>query len=328
MVFVPHGSGLDVIQESTNSLVTGSPFALPTGSVTGAVGQSVIDVARNKALIAAREASGCPTPGTCTGLAVFDEAGKTFSPSVIVANDPEGMTLTTRPNFVVDSSLSNPSSELTVVDVAHKVSCALSDSSLALVSDGVSIDPATNIAVVGRIDGNAAVINLNGAKFSSSMTPCSVIESGVPPNSIVVSGVGLGLSGAAVNPATHEAFLANDTSGSLTVLTLPAAAVSQLKPGNVSSVSATLPMDPSGAVWKSLAEPFGVSVASCPGGDFGYAVDTTFDWLVQVDLKQLKANPAAINTGLPLGNCVGTLSLHGCSNGKGVTFFPVLLGLP
>jgi hypothetical protein len=53
-------------------------------------------------------------------------------------------------------------------------------------------------------------------------------------------------------------------------------------------------------------------------------VNSSFQFLVQIDLTTMQKTPAAISTQLPEGHCAGTTgTTFKCDNGNGVMFFPL-----
>ena len=83
---------------------------------------------------------------------------------------------------------------------------------------------------------------------------------------------------------------------------------------------AVVPKDPTTAA--ADIEGFPYSAAIDPQRNLGYG-DANDAFLAQISLKKLKKNPSGISTALPSGNCKGTSTTFGCSNGAGVTFFPL-----
>jgi hypothetical protein len=81
-----------------------------------------------------------------------------------------------------------------------------------------------------------------------------------------------------------------------------------------------LPKDPNNA--NADIEGFPYSAAIDPKRNLGFG-DTNDTFLVQISLQKLKMNPSGISTALPSGNCKGTTTTFGCSNGAGVTYFPL-----
>jgi hypothetical protein len=319
------GSGgfVDIINENTNQLVNGSPFAFPTGSESGYFGQVLYDPVRDKAIVATLEITGCPTAGTCTGFATFDPIAHTFGP-IISANYPETFAFNSQTNVIIDASDSDSTGQIGAVDVTNSVGCTLSDSNINGDADGSSIDSNTNIVVVSNEDGTASVINLNGSTFSGTTPPCQLNEAGTLPNSVLISGLPGGTAGSAVDPATHQAFLIEDGSNGITLLQLPSASVTQIAPTDIGApVITTLPNDPNGSSWSTAGDPYAVAVSSCKDHPFGYAVDSSFNFLVRVDLKRMNSNPTGISTALPAGSCAGTSTTSKCDNGNGVRFYPL-----
>lgn len=171
--------------------------------------------------------------------------------------------------------------------------------------------------------GTATVINLNGATFSGADTGCSVNEAGTLPNSVLVRNLPNLTAGSALNHATHQAFLTAENDSGITLLGLPSTAAAQLTAGQISAQTSNLPANPNNRLWSSKDDPAAVAVASCITGNMGYTLNSSFSFLAQVDLDTLRLNPGAIGTALPAGNCAGTSTTLSCSNGNGVTFFPL-----
>jgi hypothetical protein len=96
----------------------------------------------------------------------------------------------------------------------------------------------------------------------------------------------------------------------------------QLQPGQLGTPKiSTIPNTPLNTGWATQGDPYAVAIGEC--NNQGYAVDSAFDFLVQVDLTTLKNTPGNIATALPAGNCAGTSTTFSCSNGSGVTFYPL-----
>jgi hypothetical protein len=319
------GGFLDIINQSGDTLVPGSPFNFPTGSEAGNFGQVLYDPVRNKGIVATLEIAGCTNVGGCTGFSIVDPVTHSFSP-IIPANYPETFAFDSALNTIIDASDDDNGGEIGAVSVADSVGCTLADSNIGDDNDGSSIDSTTNILVVSNEDGTATVVNLHGSSFANVSTPpCQLNEGGTPPNSVLVSGLPTLTAGSAVNAVAHEAFLIEDGQPGVSVLGLPAAPLTQITSGDVAApVIATLPNDPDGSVWGTKGDPYAVAISSCDKlPSRGYAINSSFTYLVEVDMAAMKANPGNISTPLPAGNCVGTATTFGCNNGNGVKFFPL-----
>jgi hypothetical protein len=314
------GGKLDLIAEAGNTLIAGSPFMFPVGSDSGGFGQVLFDPVDNKAIASALANASCGA-GPCTGFTVFDMTAQTFSP-VIGANYPEAFAFDVAANAILDASDSDsPSTTIGVVNVTNSVGCTLTDGNLGGDHDGASVDATTHINVVSNEDGTASVINLNGATFSSTTPPCTVIEGGTPPDSVLVTRLPGGTAGSAVNSVTHEAFLIEDGGNGITLMELPPSPVTQIDSTMLSNVQSTIPADPSGAGWATKGDPYAVAIGTC--NNKGYAIDSSFTYLVEVDLATFKSSPGPISTALPAGTCAGTSTTFACNNGNGVKFFPL-----
>ncbi len=316
LILVVGGGFVDVINESNNTLVSGSPFALPGGSTAGGTGQILYNPTTKLAIVAVES----PTSGFVT----FDPVAHTFG-TVIPANYPEAFSLNSTTNVVMDAASFSSSGSMDAVDVAGGRACTLSDTNLGSDQDGASTDSATNITVISNEDGTASVLNLNGSAFNptGTTTPCTLDEAGTLPNSVLVSGLPGSTAGSAVNGTTHQAFLIEDSSNGVSLIQLPSTPVTQLTPGDLGTPSiSTLPGDPNDNSWATQGDPYAVAIGECK--NTGYAVDDSFQFLVQVDLATLQNNPSVISTALPSGHCAGTTgTTFKCNNGNGVTFFPL-----
>lgn len=316
------GGFVDVINESTNQFVSGSPFTMPAGTEPGFTGQVLFDPVHGKAIISVEEISGCPVAGTCTGFVTFDPVAHSFG-SVISANYAETFAFNPSTGQVVDASDSDSAGQIGIVDISTPKACTLEDSNIGGDNDGSAIDPFTDIAVVSNEDGTATVINLNGSTLVTNPTPppaCLVQEGGTNPNSVFVDGLPGSTAGSAINPTTHQAFLIEDGSSGISLLSLPQAPVVQMPSALPTPSISSIPNDPNGCVWQTQGDPYAVAVCN----NSGYAVDLSpATFLVQIDLTAFENNPAAIASPLPSGQCFNTNSPFGCNNNLGVVFFPL-----
>jgi hypothetical protein len=340
-----NGGFLDLINESTNTLIAGSPFGFPAGADSGIKGgnsgQVLYDPLTNHAVVSTIDASTCPAIGQCTGFAEFDLSSKTFGPVYQTPLADEfafNATLNQiiAPSDDIDPGFATPGS-IIAVDVLHSRGCELFDanmSALAADPDGVGIDPITNLVVLGNFSSNqATVINLQGSSFSpatavasptATPTPgCTLNEGGTPPNSVNIdAGTGTSMPGVAVNPVKHEAFLTAIDQNPIALLGLPTAAATQLNPSSVTAIAkSTIPNDPNGNTFQAAAFPYGTVIDV--DNNLGYIMETNGAFLVRIDLSDFENNPAAISTALPSGNCKGTTTTFSCNNGNGVVFFPL-----
>jgi len=316
LILVVSGGFVDVIQESNNKLVSGSPFAIPGGSLVGIFGQILYNPTTKFAILNVVS----PTAGFVT----FDPVTHAFG-TVIPANYAETFSLNLTTNVVMDSSDSSPFNTIDAIDVADGRACVLTDTNLTGDQDGASTDSATNITVISNEDGTATVLNLNGSTFAPpavSTTPCTLNETAPLPNSVLVSGLPSSTAGSAVNGTTHQAFLIEDGSPGVTLIQLPTSPVAgQIMAGNLGTPSiSSVPNDPLGNGWGTQGDPYAVAIGEC--NNKGYAIDSSFQFLVQVDLPTLLSTPANISTALPAGKCAGTTSTtFKCDNGAGTKFF-------
>jgi hypothetical protein len=260
-----------------------------------------------------------------SGLITFNPISHAFG-TLIPANYPETFALNEKTNVVIDASDDDGIGTIGGVQMAKKRACTLSDSNIGNDNDGSTFDSATNIVVVSNENTDATVINLNKSKFNPAAgTPCSLDEAGTPPNSVFVTGLPPGTAGSAVDPDNHWAFLISDDDTGMALLTLPTAPLAQLTPEDVTSVSSTFPADPLGFRLGTKGDPHAVAVGTCTALPHkGYAVNSNFTFLAEVDLTTLKNTPLLIPTAPPAGNCAGTTStVTKCNNLNGVIFFPL-----
>jgi hypothetical protein len=165
------------------------------------------------------------------------------------------------------------------------------------------------------------VVNLNGSTVDTVAVPCAINEGGTPPNSAVVSGLPGATAGSAVNPLTHQAFLIEDGSPGITLLTMPVAPVAQLDPTTLVASIGAIPANPNNAGFAPQGDPYAVAIDVCHNK--GFSVDSSSLWLVEIDLPTLQTTPASIATPLLAGQCAGTTSLTSCHNGAGAKYFPL-----
>ncbi len=316
---------VDLIDENTNSLVAGSPFAFPKGAQAGYFGQVLYNPKTHQAVVGTCDSGSCSSGNALTGFALFDPVAHTFG-AVIPANYAETFALNSTTNTVIDASDDDNTGQIGAVDIAGTRACTLSDTNIDSDNDGSSFDSTTNIVVVSNESTNATVINLKGSSYSPAAgTPCTLDEGGTPPNSVLVTKLPNSTAGSAVDPSTHQAFLISDGGNGVALLQLPKTAVTQIQPANITSESSALPNDPLGVTWGTQGDPYAVAVAACKKiPPSGFAVNYNFTFLAEVNLADFKNNAAGISTPPPPGNCAGTTTtVTKCDNGSGVTFFPL-----
>ncbi len=330
LVIVVSGSSgigyVDLIDENTFALLTPTPIMIPGNSQPGPTGQVLFDSANRVAVIGVLDGTGCPVPQSCTGFITFDPVAKTFG-TLIPARYPETFAFNQSTQQILDASDESTSGETQIVDLAGQRTCSLADVNLGSDQDGASFDSTTDLAVISNENGTATVLNLNGSTLSGSGSSCTVTEGGTNPNSVLLSNLPPSTAGSAVNSNTHQAFLIEDSSSGITLITMPSNKVTQITAAALSTVVSSLPNDPNGCVWATQGDPYAVAVDSLH--NLGYAANSSFTssagatFLVQVDLAMLQSNPSAITTPLPAGQCAGTTTTLGCNNNNGVVFFPL-----
>ena len=335
---IGRGGFVDLINESTGTPVTGSPFKMPTGadvyqfSTNAGYGQVVFDPVRKLAVIATLDdvvENDCSSPGACTGFTTFDLSKHTFTP-IIQTPVTYNFSFDPATDMAVPAG-PFPLGAMTVVDLNHAVACTLSDINLATYPEGVSIDSTTHIAVIGNDDSTVTALNLLGSSFTNeSKPPCQLVEGGIPPNSVKVYGLPLALAGAAVNPITHQAFLIEedfdptDFFNGIVLMGLPSAPVTQLSGTDISVPAvSSLPYDPFGFYWQTQSEPFQIAVDQVHNRAYAMGVAGTF--LAQINLATFQSNPEGIATPLTTATSCVDLSgaSFGCNNQHGLIFYPL-----
>jgi hypothetical protein len=319
------GGFVDIIDQATNKLVAGSPFAFPVGSQAGHFGQVLYNPKTHLAIFGVCDNASCFGGNANTGVVTFNPVTHVFG-TIIAGNYPETFALNDQSNVVIDASDDDSTGQIGGIDVTGDRACKLSDTNIGGDNDGSSFDSATNIVVVSTESTNATVINLNGSSFApGSGTPCTLTEGGTPPNSVLVTGLPSSTAGSAVDPDNHWAFLISDGENGMALLTLPTTPVAQLTGGNITAVSSSFPSDPKGSSWGTKGDPYAVAVATCSALPHkGFAVNSGFTFLAEVDLPTLKTTPLVIPTAPPAGSCAGTTStVTKCNNLNGVVFFPL-----
>jgi hypothetical protein len=310
---------LDIIDQATDTLVAGSPFSFPTGSQAGFFGQILYNPTTHLAVAATCASAVCGDGGSLEGFVTFDPVAHTFG-SIVQANYPETFALNAATNTVMDASDDATFNVLSTVDMTGGRTCALTDTNIGGDQDGASTDATTNLTIISNEDGSATVLNLHGS--TSTGTPCTVNYGGTPPNSVLLTGLPSSTAGSAVDATRHQAFLIEDGSPGVTLVQLPSAPKTQLNPADIPAPAiSSIPNTPLGTGWETQGDPYAVSIDVCKNR--GYAIDSAFSFLAQVDLATLKSNPGVISTALPAGNCAGTASTFSCKNGNGVEFFPL-----
>ena len=318
---------LDIIRESNFQPVVGSPFAFPAGSDTGSVAQVIFDPVRKKAVVATITTgfSAGRVATATTGFTLFDLTSKTFGP-IIPAASSDNFAFNALTNVVISpaDALDPP---IDAVDIANGAGCTSDPADTNIQnqddSDGAAFDPASNVVVVGDDGSNeVTVVNLNGSTFANESTPpCTLVEAGTAPNSVNITTTLTHPAGIAINLKTHQALLEASDGNGVALAQLPAKPVAQLDSSKAFLISqADLPSDPNNDTADIEGFPYSAAIDSQRNLGYGDATDT---FLVQISLKKLKKNPSGISTALPSGNCKGTTTTFGCSNGAGVTFFPL-----
>ena len=298
--------------------------AFPTGSRPKQNDGVVFDPLTARALVSMSDGEDCPTPGTCTGAAVFDMSTRKFGPLLQSGGSVSNFAV----DFINNASLAS-SDAIDPLLVANNLSklqaCTLNDQNVAALdadAEGLAVDPTTHIWIAGNFESQTAtIINLNRASFTSG--PNCTLNEALPPNSINVNtNTGAeGMAGVVINPLTHEALMTGADGNELALLDLPALPVIKITSSRVSALHSTLPNDPDGNPFIAAAFPYGDTIDVC--NNLGYVLEKPVNYLAQIDLTKLKRSPTSISVPLPSGSCFGTSTSFKCGNGSGVRFFPL-----
>lgn len=319
---------LDEINESDNSIVTGSPFSFPTGSRPLASDGIVFDPIHDSALVSMTSTPvTCPGgSGTaCTGMATFELATNSFNPLMQFNTSVSNFGFD--PHALISIGPSDPVDPIPYsMNVMANAACTLTDDSMTILNgdaEGAAGDPATGIWVIGNfMNVMTSVVNLWGASFSGTPPSCTLNESGTPSNSINFdTGADDFLPGVAINPVTHEAVLSGVLDNTIALLSLPKTRVKFISESDFSAVNSVLPLEPDGVQFQASILPYSVAIDTCHNRAYIVNSDETF--MAEVDLEKLEKAPGAIGTALPAGNCAGTSTTLGCDNKNGVRFFPL-----
>ncbi len=322
VIVVSSDSGIgyvDLIDENTDALLTPTPITIPGNSQPGQTGQVLFDGDRGVAVLNVTDGTGCQT--SCTGFLTFDPVAQTFG-SLVSANYAETFAFNGNTQQILNASDDNSGGMTQVVDLMGTRTCSLSDINLGDDQDGASFDVTTNLVVISNEDGTATVLNLNGSMLSGQGADCTVTEGGTNPNSVLLTGLPDLTAGSAVNSDTHQAFLIEDDSPGISLISMPSTPVTQIMESALSTVISSVPDDPNGCTWATQGDPYAVAVDTVH--NLGYAANTASNgatFLVQVDLAAFQTNPTLIPTALPTGQCAGTQTTLGCNNNNGVVFF-------
>ncbi|HUY26795.1 MAG TPA: hypothetical protein VMV27_05200 [Candidatus Binataceae bacterium] len=319
---------LDVVDETDNSLVAGSPFSFPTGSIPIITDGIVFDTQSDTALASMTTTFPICTggPNACTGMASFDLATNSFGPLIPFATSVNNFGFDAKTGIAIGSS--DPIEPLTyALNLAGNEACTLADDSLVSLNDGpegAAVDPDTGIWVVGQFNGVlTAVINLSGATFSGTPPSCTLDEFGSPPSNSIIFNTGAQdlLPGVTINPVTHQAFLSGLLDNTIALISLPKHPVQYIDLSQLSAVQASLPLEPDGVRFEASILPYSDAIDTCHNRAYLVNQDNTF--MAEVNLEEFQRNPGAINTALPAGNCAGTSTTLACDNQNGVRFFPL-----
>ncbi|MGD0291936.1 MAG: hypothetical protein ABSC63_20180 [Candidatus Binataceae bacterium] len=320
---------LDEINESDNSIVSGSPFSFPIGSRPLTSDGIVSDPIHNSALVSMISTPvTCPggSSTACTGMASFNLGSNSFGALFQFNTSVSNFGLD--PMAQVSLGPSDPIDPLMyAINVGGSAACTLSDDSVATLNgdaEGAAVDPTTGIWVIGNfVDPFTTIINLRGAAFAGTPPNCTLNEFGAPPSNSLNFDTGADdfLPGVAINPVTHEAVLVGLLDNTVALISLPKTPEKFISDSHFSAVNSVLPLEPDGVQFEASVLPYSVAIDTCHNR--AYIVNSNETFMAEVDLDKLKTDPGAIATALPAGNCAGTSTTLACDNENGVRFFPL-----
>ncbi len=314
------GTGLLQIVDQNTDAVTN--LSLPTGSYPSTEDGIIYDPDHDTALLSLTGSSACT--GSCTGMAELDVADETLGPLITLDNPINNFGYDTVSDIPLASS--DPiTPELYAPDVVANSGCTFSDENLAALNsdpEGMAVDPSTHIWVAGNfLSSTATVLNLNGATYTSG-AGCTLNEAGTPPNSVNQdTGSSDQMPGVAINPTTHEALLTANDSNSVALIKLPSKPETQLTATDLSSISSFIPNNPDGVEFSASAIPYAIVIDNVH--NYGYVLESDRQFIVRIDLDRLEHFPTRIKHPLSKGQCAGTSTSYSCSNGTGITYFPL-----
>jgi hypothetical protein len=324
------GAGfLDQINESDNSLVTGSPFSFPPGGQPLTSDGIVFDSLNNNALVSMTSTPlTCPGGSTtaCTGMATFNLATNSFG--TLIQFDTSVANFGFDPSAQIALGLSDPVDPIPyAINANGNAACTLTDESLTSLNgdpEGAAADPSTGIWVVGNFSNVlTSVINLSGATFSGTPPSCTLQEAGTPPSNSLNFDTRANdfLTGVSINPVTHQAVLTGKLDNQIALVSLPKTRSKFISLFDLSAVNTSLPLEPDGVQFQAAILPYSDSIDTCHNR--AYIVNAAETFLAEVDLDKFQDAPNAIRTALPAGTCAGTSTRLSCDNLNGVRFFPL-----
>jgi hypothetical protein len=227
---------------------------------------------------------------TAGGYALFDHNGSHALGKTIAALPSENFGYDPTRNRVFSPRYGNGAGpSLDLVDVARGKVYALDAPPPLAEPDHGAVDVQTDIAIATEEAG--AVVYLVDLSSASVDAPAAGSFQ-APQAAVWLSSSTPGrLSGVAVEPGSHLAFLAADVGVTMAVARLPTSRGDPLAVGDY--VVTVVPATPSGSPWYGAGDPHGIAVFTLPGSakPYGLLMNDSRRWLAVVDMEALLQAP-------------------------------------
>ena len=253
---------------------------------------------------------------TAGGYALFDHNGSHTIVKTIAGLPSENFGYDPQKNRVFSPRYGNGAGpSLDLVDVARGAVYALDTPPPLAEPDHGAIDIGTGIAVAAEEAGAVVyLVDLNAPKLDAPAAGSFQ----APQAAIWLSSSTPGrLSGVAVEPGSHLAFLAADVGVTMAVAELPTSSGAPLAVGDY--VVTVVPPTPSGTAWYGAGDPHGIAVFTLPGSSrsYGLLMNDNRRWLAVVDMQALLQAPRSPT------DAHGVAAGYDLVGNGVVTFFPI-----
>lgn len=253
---------------------------------------------------------------TAGGYVLFDHNGSHTSARSIAALPSENFGYDPTRNRILSPRYGNGAPpSLDLVDVARGKAYSLDAPPPLVEPDHGAIDFRTDVAIATEEAGALVyLMDLSDAKLDAPAKGSFQ----APQAAIVLSSSTPGrLSGVAVDPGTHLAFLAADVGVTMAVAQLPTSRGAPLEVADW--VVGVVPATPAGTPWYAAGDPHGITLFTLPGSSrpYGLLMNDSRRWLAAVDLQallRLPRNP---------GDAHGVAAGHDLVGEGVVTFYPI-----
>jgi hypothetical protein len=270
---------VDAVTMAIGSYPTGLDTAAAISAGTCVVCAMLYDPADDRMILA-----------TAGGYALFDHNGSHALGRTVAALPSENFGYDPTKNRVFSPRYGNGAGpSLDVVDIPGGKVYALDSPPPMAEPDHGAVDISTEIAIATEEAG--AVIYL--VDLSSASMDAPAAGSFQAPQAVIwlSSSIPGRLSGVAVEPGSHLAFLAADVGVTMAVAQLPTSRGDPLAVGD--HVVAVVPATPTGSPWYGAGDPHGIAVFTLPGSStpYGLLMNDSRRWLAVVDLQALLKAP-------------------------------------